>query len=332
MGPKGARELTQEEAERIMTLVLEGKLTEAQLGAFFIAMRVKGETAQELSAFARTTRQFCHLISPDVKPLVDSSGPYDGKTDTVNFSLVSALIAAGAGLSILLHGEKDMPVKYGVGPGDVLYALGVNPDLPPARVERLIEEAGVGYLKESRYCPALFRLRKVRTEIGLRPFLSVIEKILNPAGAQVQMVGITHGPYLDKMVEVVQGVGTKRGMIVQGIEGTQELHISKRTKVKELGQMGIRAYDVNPAELGLVSARPEELAGASAQNSARAAIKILKGEKGALRDAALLSAAVLIYLGGAAPSIKEGLDLAIESLDSGAALKRLSLLQKLTPI
>ena len=226
-GPKNCRDLTRDEAREAMELILAQAVPPSQIGGFLLIERFKGESAEELLGFADAVRGGARLIQPRVKGLLDIGSPYDGRKRNLVISPAASIVAAAAGVPIVMQGEKDMPPKHGVSVGDVLEALGVDVDAEPAEVESSIEEEGFGYLRQARFVPAVFALKDLREEIALRSNIHTIEKLYNLAGASYSLIGLTHLPYLEKMLEATRQMGFHRLMIVQGIEGNEDAPTSR---------------------------------------------------------------------------------------------------------
>ncbi|MDO8615633.1 MAG: anthranilate phosphoribosyltransferase [Dehalococcoidia bacterium] len=334
-GPRNCRDLTREEARDAMSLILSGEATRAQMGAFLLIERFKGESPEELLGFAEAVRAVARLIRPKVAGLLDIGSPYDGRTKSIVVSPASSIVAAAAGVPVVMHGEKDLGPKHGVPIGDVLEALGIETDAPPEQVEASIEEVGLGYMRQARFVPPLFALKDLREEVALRTGLSTIEKIYNLANSAYSVIGLTHLPYMEKMVLAAGQMGFRRLLIVQGIEGNEDAPTSRacRAVLWEHSPVGrgpspdpggrVTELRIDPAEYGLQPASREEMAGGDAAHNARIAERILEGQPGAYRDLVLLNAGVRIWLAERAPTIEEGLALARTAIDSGAARAKL---------
>ncbi len=330
-GPRTGRDLTAEEARDAMSLILSGGATAAQAGAFLLLQRYKGESPDELLGFAEAVRVGANLVRPSVHGLLDIGSPYDGRTKSIVVSPASAIVAAAAGVPVVMHGERDLGPKHGVPIGDVLEALGVDVDAEPAQVQRSIEGAGVGYMRSARFVPAVFALRGLREEVALRTVFATIEKIYNLAGAGYSIIGLAHLPYAQKMMMAAATMGFKRIFILQGIEGNEDAPTSRPCRAflweKASGETVMREFRVDPAEYGLQAATKEEMAGGDAAHNAAIAGRIFEGEPGAYRDLVLLNAGLRIWLAERARSIGEGIEAARAALDSGAANRKLAQLK-----
>ncbi len=327
-GPRNCRDLTREEARDAMTLVLSGEATQAQAGGFLLLQRFKGESPEELLGFAEAVRAGARQIRPRVTGLLDIGSPYDGRKKSSVVSPASSIVAAAAGVPVVMHGEKDLGPKHGVPIGDVLEALGIDVDAEPDDVAKSIEEVGLGYVHSVRFVPQAFGLKDLREEIALRSCISTIEKIYNLANAAYSVIGLTHLPYMDKMMTAAAQMGFRRILILQGIEGNEDAPTSRpcRAFLWEAGGES-RELRVDPAEFGLQAATQEEMAGGDAAYNAGIALRILEGEKGPYRDLVLLNAGIRICLAERAPTIGAGIEAAREAIDMGAAVAKLKALR-----
>lgn len=327
-GLRKGRDLTREEARDAMEIVLSGGATEAQIGGFLLLQRYKGESPDELYGFAEAVRARARLINPNVDGLLDIGSPYDGRRQSIVVSPASAIVAAAAGVPVVLHGEKDMGPKHGVPIGDVLEALGIDVDAEPERVERSIEQHGLGYMHSARFVPDVLALKHIREEVALRTVFATVEKIYNLADADYSIIGLAHLPYMDKMMKAATNMGFKRIMIVQGIEGNEDAPTSRPCRVFEwhAADDTQREWKLDASEYGLQPATKEEMAGGDAAHNADIARRIFDGEPGAYRDLVLLNAGLRIYLAERAADIADGISKAREAIDAGAARARLEAL------
>ena len=327
-GPKAARDLTRAEARDAMEMVLGREVTPAQIGGFLLVERFKGESAEELLGFADAVRARARRIAPKVDGLLDIGSPYDGRKRSLVISPAASIVACAAGLPVVMHGEKGLGPKHGVPVGDVLEAMGVDVDAEPAEVERSIEEEGFGYMRSARFVPDLYALKDVREEIALRSNLHTVEKLYNLAGAAYSLIGLTHMPYLEKMLAAATGMGFKRVMILQGIEGNEDAPTSRPCRVFEWGGGDMEEYRLDPRQYDLTPASAEDMAGGDAAHSARACEAVLEGEAGPRRDIVCLNAGLRLYLTERATDIADGIAKARETIDSGAAKGKLEALRE----
>jgi len=330
-GPRTGRSLTAQEARDAMCLILSGAATPAQAGAFLLLQRYKGESPDELLGFAEAVRAGANLIRPAVTGLLDIGSPYDGRTRSIVVSPASAIVAAAAGVPVVMHGEKDLGPKHGVPIGDVLEALGADVDAEPPEVQRSIEDSGLGYMRSARFVPQVFALKALREELALRTVFATIEKIYNLAGAAYSIIGLAHLPYARKMMAAAARMGFKRVLILQGIEGNEDAPTSRpcRAFLWEAAnrESEIVELRIDPVQYGLQPATKEEMAGGDAARNAAIARRILSGETGAYRDLILFNAGIRIWLAERAPDIGEGIAAARQAIDSGAAAAKLAALR-----
>ena len=328
-GPKLSRDLTLEEAERAFQLIMEGLASDAQIGGLLVPLRMKGETAQELAAFLKVTRRFCHLEKMPLEHFVDCGVAYDGKIKFPHLSVVGAFVAAGSDAAVLLHGQSNTPPKYGISVRDVFMELGVPVDHTVTETKHDLEEAGVGFLSVEEICPRFAELKKIREELGLRTVFNHIEKLWNPLNAPHQIVSIYHGPYLETVPEILIHCGVQHAWVVQGMEGTPDLRVSRPAKMVEVSGSEKKPFYVIPRELGFdFSAEPlyEKL---TARQCADFVEESLRSENGILHALAVLNGALLIYSTRRAASLSEAVERARESLNSRRALNKLESLRKM---
>ena len=311
-------DLTRGEARSAMETIMNGEATDAQIGGFLVAMRLKGETVEEIASFARVMREKATRIDVGDDDVLDTCGTGGDGARTFNISTAAAFVAAGAGVRVAKHGNRS--VSSSCGSADVLATMGVKIDIPPERVSECIRLTGIGFL----FAPLLHASMKhaigPRRELAIRTFFNILGPMTNPAGAKRQLLGV----YSEALVEIVAGVladlGSGRAYVVHGEDGLDELSTTGGTKVAEIDRGTIRTYRVIPDDFGISRVNPVELAGGDAELNAKLLTGVLEGEKGPRRDIVLLNAAFAIAAGGRASSPQEGFALAVESLDSGAAM------------
>ncbi len=334
-GEKLKRDLTRDEAQEAMRLILAEEATPAQVGAFLVTQRVKGESADEVMGFTRAVRDVCHRINPQVEGLIDLGLPYDGKAKTLQLAPVAALVATAAGQPVVLHGDKDIPTKCGVGPADLLEALGVAIDLPTAAVEHHIEEIGIGFLYAPRFAPAWHALTPVRHQFGLRTALNTVEKFTNPADAPITVAGFFHMNYLQRMRGALRDL-SPQGWIVQGPEGSIECPPGRATRVLS-ADSETEPLIIDTEALGF-DGRGDNSAPADPDIHATIARQVLANGSGHFetlttkpaRDTVILTTALLLFLGNRVSDLDAGVALARETLVSGAAHRRLQAWQSIS--
>lgn len=333
-GPTRGRSLTREEARHCLDLILDGRATPAQAGAFLLLQRYKGETPDELLGFvdAVRARPSTRPIRPNVDGLLDVGSPYDGRLRHIMVSPAASIVAAACGVPVLMHGEPGIGPKHGLTVGAVLDALSVPTDLPSEAVERCLSDARIGYLRQAHFAPDLAAIKWLRDEIALRSPLNMVEKMYDPAGAPYHLVGLTHLPYLEKLGGALTGMGFRKTALVQGMEGNEDLPTSRGVRIIEFERSGegeavMREYRVNAADFGLTPASAADLApgtGAGgrpgAARSAELTTRVLANDApAAWHGLVLFNAAFRIYLAGRAPDVATGIDLAGEAIDGGRA-------------
>ena len=316
--------LTPQEAGQVMGAIMEGSTTQSQTGAILIALRMKGETPEEIAAFARVLRQHAVTVAPATKKtLVDTCGTGGDGAHTFNISTASALVAAGAGIPVVKHGNRS--VSSTCGSADVLSALGVNIAVDPVLQAKIVDQIGIAFFFAPAHHPAMRHVMPVRQELGCRTVFNILGPLANPAGAQAQVLGVYHPDLTRPMAEVLRILGISRAMVVHG-SGLDEITTTGDTCVWELNGGTVRNYTLNPAMFGIPEASLPDLRGGDVQENARIIREILAGEKGAGRDIVLMNAGAAICMGGQARDLHEGIAYAGSSIDSGSAGARLDAL------
>jgi len=321
--------LTEAEAQSAMNQIMEGEATNAQIGAFLAAMRLKGETVAELVGCARAMRASAVKVVCQQSDLVDTCGTGGDGTGTFNISTLVALVAAGAGLIVAKHGNRS--VSSQCGSADVLEALGVNLELGPEEIARCIETVGIGFLFAQRLHPAMKNVALPRRELGIRTIFNVLGPLTNPASASIQLLGVYSPDLTEPLAHVLRTLGTKRALVVHGHDGLDELSTTGINKITRLSDGEISTFELDPASLGLSPATLDDLKGGPVQENVQITMgMLLRGEKGPRRDIVLLNAAAIMVAAGKAADFASGLALANESMDSGQALKKLEQLIRLS--
>lgn len=322
------QDLGPEEAEQVMGTIMEGAATQSQIGAFLTALRMKGETPEEIAAFAQVMRRHAVTIAPVTeKMLVDTCGTGGDGTHTFNISTASALVAAGAGIPVVKHGNRS--VSSACGSADVLSCLGVNLAVDPKHLAGIVEHVGIAFLFAPNHHPAMRHVMTARQELGYRTVFNILGPLANPAGAQAQVLGVYHPGLIRPMAEVLRILGISHAMVVHGC-GLDEITTTGETQICELERGIISTYTLNPANFDIAIASLSDLRGGDAQENARIIREILAGERGAGRDIVILNAGAAIYTGGQARNLHEGIRQAAASIDSGNARARLDALVEAT--
>ncbi len=313
-------DLSEDEAAAVMREIMSGEATSAQIGAFLVAFRLKDETVEEIAGMARAMRE--HSLRVEVEgPLVDTCGTGGDAQGTFNVSTAAAFVAAGAGAHVAKHGNRAATSTCGS--ADVLEALGAKIALPPAGVARCIREAGFGFMFAQTYHPAMRHVAGPRREIGIRTVFNILGPLTNPAGAQAQVLGVARPELAPKMAAALQRLGSRRVLVVHGQEGLDEFSLSGPSTVHEVQGDQSCEYTVSPEEVGLTSTPLKAIRGGSAQENAATLRAILNGEPGPQREIVLLNAAAALVAADRATNLREGISLAGEAIDSGAARRRL---------
>ncbi len=315
------KNLSEAQAEAVMGQIMSGQATSAQLGGLLVALRLKGETVDEVTGFARAMRQNAIPIHSCHPLLVDTCGTGGDNSGTFNISTTAAFVVAGAGLPVAKHGNRSVSSKCGS--ADVLQELGVNLDLTPDRVSACIDKVGIGFLFAPKLHPAMKHAIGPRREMGVRTVFNILGPLTNPAGAQVQVLGVYDGALTEMMAQVLGSLGSQGAFVVHGHGGQDELSTTGPNKVSQLKDGRVETYTLDPQELGLPQAQIADLKGGEAAENARITRSVLAGEKGPRRDVVLLNAAASLVAGGKAENFQAGIRLAIESIDSGAARAKL---------
>ena len=314
-------DLDRDEARRVMGSIMDGEATPAQIGGFLVALRLKGETADEIAGCAEAMREHVLPVRPRRSDLVDTAGTGGDGASTFNISTAAALVAAAAGAGVAKHGNRA--VSSSSGSADVLEALGFSLELPPERIERSIDELGFGFLFAPTHHPAMRHAAPVRRELAARTVFNVLGPLTNPAGARAAVVGVYAPELVPTIADVLLRLGATRAFVVHGAGGIDELSPAGPNLVCEVVDGEVRRRVIDPLELGVERSAPEELRGGNPEENARTIREIFAGANGGRRDAVLLNAAGAIAAGGLAKDLRDGLGLAREALDSGLAGERL---------
>ncbi len=314
--------LTMEEASSVMEEIMDGSATQAQLGAFLVALKLKGETSDEVAGLASVMRARSSRVSL-TGPVIDIVGTGGDGSNTFNISTTAAFVMAGAGLKVAKHGNRAMSSRCGS--ADVLEALGVKIELKPEQVQQCVEKVGIGFMFAQAFHPAMKFAAAPRREIGIRTVFNILGPLTNPAGAEYQVLGVPSEELGDKIAAALCRMGTKRALVVHGLNGIDELSISSRSVLWEINDgyvTSARRY-ICPEDMGLNSAEGGTVLGGTPQQNAEILRSVLSGERSARRDVVLLNAAAGIYIGGIAGSLPEAVTAAAKVIDSGRAAGKL---------
>ncbi len=313
--------LSVDEMQSALEIMMSGVATPAQMGAFLMALRVRGETIEEITGAARLMRE--KMLKVEAPPgAVDIVGTGGDGHGTFNVSTCASLVAAGAGLAIAKHGNRSVSSISGA--SDVLTALGVKVDLGPAAVSCEIEEAGVGFMWAPLHHSALKHWAPIRGELGIRTVFNLLGPICNPAGVKRQVVGVFSWHWVEPIAHVLKNLGAEHVWVVHGHDGLDELTTTGATDVAELKDGKVEIFEITPADAGLAPAKLSDLKGGDAKFNAQAIRDVLAGKKGPFRDIVLLNAAAALIVGGKAANLTDGVALAAHAIESGAAARALA--------
>lgn len=316
--------LSRADAGALMHAIMSGSLTPAQIAGLLVALRAKGETADEIAGFAETMRAFATAIPAARRPLVDTCGTGGDGHGTFNVSTTAAFVVAGAGVAVAKHGNRSASSKCGS--ADVLEALGVDINAAPERVARAIDEIGIGFLFARNLHGAMKHVAPVRAELKVRTVFNVLGPLTNPAGATGQALGVFDRAWAALLAEVLKNLGTHHAFVVSGADRLDEIALHGDTFVAEVSAGEVNAYTIVPEDFGLERAPLAAIQGGDAQENAQILREVLSGAPGPRRDIILLNAAPALVAGGAAADLREGVQVARQSIDSGAALGKLEAL------
>jgi len=314
-------DLTLAEAREVMREIMRGEATQSQIGAFLTALRMKGETVDEIAGCAQAMRESAIPVKPNRNQLVDTCGTGGDGSGTFNISTTVAFVAAGAGLAVAKHGNRSVSSRCGS--ADLLQALGVNLELTPEQVAQCIDEVGIGFLFAPKLHPAMKYALAPRQEIGLRTIFNILGPLSNPAQTKRQLLGVYHSDLTELMAEVLLALGAEHAFVVHGADALDELSVTGQNKISRLHNGHIETYYLDPQDLGLPRAKLSDLAGGSVEDNAAITRALLAGGNGPKRDVILLNAAAVLIAGGKASSFSEGLKLAAEAIDNGSAQRKL---------
>ena len=333
------RDLTRIEAAAAMEAIMSGAATNAQIAAFLTALRMKGETVEELTGLAQVMRQkavrvrtkgeeVAALTGTDREMLIDTCGTGGDAAGTFNVSTATAFVVAGAGLKVGKHGNRS--VSSLCGSADVVEALGVSLELPPAAVARCVDEVGIGFLYAPLLHTAMKHVMAARREMGIRTVFNMLGPLTNPAGANAQVIGVYSAALTEPLARVLAELGTIRAFVVHGADGLDEISNTGESQISEVREGRVRSFTVQPEDFGLPRAAIADLRGGDREENAQIIRDILSGRDGSKRDIVLMNAAAALVIGGKARDLKEGVAQAADSIDSGAARRKLAALVDLS--
>jgi anthranilate phosphoribosyltransferase len=331
--------LSREEARAVMTEVLNGQCSDAQIAALLVALHMKGETVEEIVGFAEAIRSAANPLDLHADSILDASGTgRDALVDTCgtggdasstfNISTATAFVVAGAGVRVAKHGNRSVTSKCGS--ADVMEALGVNIQLSATQVGACLQRVGIAFLFAPAMHSAMKHVQTARRELHLRTVFNLLGPLTNPAQATCQVVGVYSADLVEKLAEALSMLGLHRALVVHGSDGLDEITITGPTRVAELRDGQVHSYEVTPEEFGLQRATLEEISGGDATRNASLIREVLEGKKSARRDVVLLNAAAALVAAGRADHLRDALPLAVKAIDSGAASNKLKALLSFT--
>lgn len=335
-------DLTESEMRETFDEIMSGKATYAQIGSFVTALRMKGETVEEITGAARVMREkSLHIasgkksvvidrddINLDDETIIDTCGTGGSGTNTFNISTTVAFVVAGAGLKVAKHGNRSASSRCGS--ADVLEALGVKLDVGPDMTQRCLLEIGIGFLYAPLFHSAMKYAVGPRKEIGIRTIFNLLGPLSNPANATSQVLGVYDAKLTETIAGVLKNLGSKRAFVVYGSDTLDEITVTGKTRVSELNEGRIKSYFITPEKFGIRRSRLEDIEGGGPRENADIVLSVLKGERSPRRDVVLLNSAAALVAGAKAKDIKNGIGLAAESIDSGSALDKLMRLIEIT--
>lgn len=319
--------LTYKEAEAVMNEIMEGEASAVQMSSYLTALSMKGETVEEITASAAGMRAHCVrlLHDMDVLEIVGTGG--DG-ANSFNISTTSSLVISAAGIPVAKHGNRAASSKCGA--ADVLEALGVNITISPEKSRELLEKIGICFLFAQNYHIAMKYVAPVRKELGIRTIFNILGPLANPAGANMELMGVYDESLIEPLAHVLTNLGVKRALVVYGTDGLDEISLSAPTKVCEVKNGTFTSYEITPEQFGFTRCKKEDLVGGTPAENAQITHDILAGKPGPKRDAVLMNAGAAIYMAGRAETIQAGIDVARNMIDSGKAAAQLEKFVKLS--
>lgn len=319
--------LSEAEMAECMKEIMEGKTTDAQIGAFLTALRIKGETVEEITGAARIMREKATTIkAPD--NVLDTCGTGGDMSHTFNISTTTAIVVSACGVPVAKHGNRSVSSQSGS--ADVLEALGVKIDLPPEKVEKCLSETGFGFLFAPLFHPAMKYAIGPRREMGIRTIFNILGPITNPAGARRQILGVFASKLTEPLANVLGNLGAHDAMVVHGEDGLDEITLTDGTRVSRYANHRVENFYVSPEDFGIERGKIEDLVGADKNANARITLSILNGEKGPKRNIVLMNSAAALVVAGKANDFKEGVMIAADAIDSGRAIKKLEEIKNVT--
>jgi len=318
--------LTGDEMQSVMEEIMSGITDTGQIVSFLNALNDKGQTIDEITAAAIVMRRHCVKISSDKKIILDTCGTGGDKKGTFNISTIAAFVVSGCGVSVAKHGNRS--VSSSCGSADILEALGVNINMPKEIIEKCLDEIGITFLFAPNMHPAMKYAMPARKQIGKRTIFNIMGPLCNPAGATHQLIGVFEPSLTETLAKVLGNMGINHVLVVHGKDGLDEITTTTQTIISEFRNGVLNSYEITPEDFGFKKARVEDLLGGNISDNVQIMLEVLNGKPGSKTDIVLLNAAAALYAADKVKSIKEGINLASEAIDSGRALKKLALLKE----
>lgn len=322
------QDLTNQQMQEAMNCIMQGEATSAQIAGFIVALRMKGETVDELTAAAQVMRNLSSKVSINASPLVDTCGTGGDGQKTFNISTASSIVAASAGVKIAKHGNRSVSSKSGS--ADVLEALGVKLELSPEQIATCVEQVGIGFMFAPMHHSCMKHAVGPRKELGVRTLFNLLGPLTNPASAQRQVLGVFDERWLEPLANVLKSLGTQHALVVHAEDGLDEISIASATSICELNQGEIKSYQINPSDFDLSTVSIADIQVENVEQSAEIIKAIFNGQQGAAADIVSLNAGAAIYVSGKADSLNAGVQLAKQQLTSNAAQQTLAQLVDFT--
>ena len=320
------KDLTANEMEAVMEEIMTGKLDTPQIVSFLTALNKQGETSEELTAAVSVMRRYATKVKAKHEVILDTCGTGGDKKHTFNISTAVAFVASGAGITVAKHGNRSVSSKSGS--ADVLEALGVNINMAKERIEKSLDEIGIAFLFAQNFHPAMKYVMPARKQIGAKTIFNFLGPLSNPAGATHQLIGVYDKRWATILANALTGLGTKHALVVRGMDGLDEITTADRTLVLEVRAGKVQEYEIGYKEFGFKKAELSDFSGGTAADNANILLDILKGKLVPARDIVVLNTAAAIYAAEETKSIKDGINLAVESIDSKKALRKFELLKE----
>jgi len=321
-------DLSLQQAAEVMNCIMDGEATQAQTGGILTALRMKGETVEEITGFAGAMREKSVKIIPKTSMLIDTCGTGGDCTGTFNISTAAAFVVSAAGICVAKHGNRSVSSKSGS--ADVLEALDVNIDIPRNTVEKCIEDIGIGFMFAPHFHKAMKHVAAPRRELGIRTVFNILGPLTNPAGARYQLLGVYDEKLTEPLACVLQNLGTSRAMVVHGMDGMDEITITDKTRVAELKDGKVKSYTISPEDFGMQRADMASIKGGDSETNAGIIRAVFSGQRGAKSDIVALNAGAAIYICGRADSLAKGVQRAQQILENGSAAIKLDEMIKYT--